>query len=155
MLPLPTIRTARRPGARPGLLLPALLAACLAGWGALQEVAAQPAGYEREILGWLEKSTGDPIDPEQLKIGYVDLNGDGRVEALALYTHVTHCDGAGCSGWVFQRSGAGVVPVGQFSGFFLPKVSLEGESHGWPDLIVYDPLARSNRQLRFDGSVYR
>lgn len=155
MLPRPRIHRARRrdiPFRR--ALLPALLAACLAGLGLAPPAAAQQ-GFEREIVAWLEKSTGGPIDPEQLKIGYVDLNGDGGVEALALYTHVNFCDGAGCRGWVFQRGGTAVTLVGTFSGFTLPVVSLEGVSAGWPDLIVYDPLARSNRQLRFDGSMYR
>lgn len=147
----------RRPAARRAVM-PGLAAACLAAaWGAAVAPAAavSPEAETRRIAEWLAGHTGQRIDPEQLRVGEVDLNGDGRAEVVAIYLNVIHCNGSGCDGWLLRQDGGRLEEIGRFSAFELPRISVEGSSHGWPDLLIHDALNARDMVYRFDGQAYR
>lgn len=151
-----------------GLALLALAGSGLAACGGAETVSPQVPAVEREIRAWLEEETGDEIDDRQLKLGYIDLNGDGADEAFALSFNEDHCEETACRGWIFQRRPAAageeededdlhrrVVPVGMFESFVLPVASRERSTRGWRDVIVRDPRSGRDLRLRFDGTAYR
>jgi hypothetical protein len=65
-----------------------------------------------------------------------DLNGDGRAEALVLFTGQDWCSPMGCSLVVFQPEEFGFRPISHIVGVKAPVgVAPEGNA-GWRDLVV-------------------
>lgn len=66
----------------------------------------------------------------------VDLTGDGRPEALVLFTGADWCTTTGCSFIVFRRSETGYEPVSRTTRVRGPVMVGAGANSGWRDLIV-------------------
>jgi len=66
----------------------------------------------------------------------VDLTGDGRPEALALFTGADWCTTTGCSFVVFQRTETGYEAVSRTTRVRGPVKVGPGANAGWRDLIV-------------------
>lgn len=87
----------------------------------------------------------------------IDLNGDGRDEAIVHLRHA-HCGTGGCGIEIFRRRGAGWRLMGRTSIGHLPVRYLGSRSNGWQDLTVL--VAGGGIQpgydarLRFDGRAY-
>jgi hypothetical protein len=65
-----------------------------------------------------------------------DLNGDGRTEALVLFTGKDWCQKTGCSLVVFQQEQTGYRPVTHITSARPPVSVGPDANYGWRDLIV-------------------
>jgi hypothetical protein len=92
----------------------------------------------------------------------VDLNGDGRPEALVFVFGPAWCGSAGCAALVFRTDGSGYDLVSQVSGVENPVFVGERKTNGWSDLIAHvrwgevsgETLRDYYAVLRFDGRTY-
>lgn len=66
----------------------------------------------------------------------VDLNGDGRPEAVVLFTGADWCQKTGCSLVVFQEEQFGFRPVSHITSVRAPIMAGPDVSFGWRDLIL-------------------
>lgn len=82
-----------------------------------------------------------------------DLNGDGRAEALVLFTGPDWCSPSGCTLAVFQPGEFGLRPVSQTIGVKAPVAAGQGSNAGWRDLVVKTGAAKIVR-LQFTGGGY-
>lgn len=96
--------------------------------GALDETELRKA-IERQRLK-LER------DESPVRTAGVDLTGDGRVEALVLFTGPDWCVTTGCSFIVFRDSETGYEAVSRTTRVRGPVKVGPGSNAGWRDLIV-------------------
>jgi hypothetical protein len=66
----------------------------------------------------------------------VDLNGDGKPEALVLFTGADWCQKTGCSLVVFQEEQVGYRPVSHITSARPPILIGPEASFGWRDLMA-------------------
>jgi hypothetical protein len=66
----------------------------------------------------------------------VDLTGDGRPEALVLFTGADWCQKTGCSLVIFQREQVGYKAVSHITSVHGPVLAGRDANFGWRDLIV-------------------
>lgn len=89
---------------------------------------------------------------------WIDLNGDGRSEALVFLDVRDWCGTGGCDLLVLEQTRAGFRVRGRVSVTHLPIGVLRHRSHGWRDLVVeavgggIQPGYRA--VLPFDGRAY-
>ncbi|NJM35046.1 MAG: hypothetical protein HC850_10465 [Rhodomicrobium sp.] len=94
---------------------------------------------------------------EQYDITGVDLNGDGRSEALVLFTGQDWCQRTGCSLVVFQEEQTGYRPVSHMISVRPPLLVGPESSFGWRDLMVRTgggPAPIRTVRLGFTGKGY-
>lgn len=65
-----------------------------------------------------------------------DLNGDGRAEAIVMFTGKDWCQKTGCSLVVFQQDQTGFKPVSHITSARPPVSVGVDANYGWRDLIV-------------------
>jgi hypothetical protein len=70
------------------------------------------------------------------KTAAADLNGDGRVEAIVIFSGEDWCKNTGCSLVVFQMERTGFRPVTHVTSVHAPILVGPGRNYGWRDLIV-------------------
>ncbi|MEJ2124257.1 MAG: hypothetical protein P8Y47_05440 [Alphaproteobacteria bacterium] len=70
------------------------------------------------------------------KTAAADLNGDGRVEAIVIFSGDDWCKKTGCSLVVFQMERTGFRPVTHVTSAHAPVLVGPDSSYGWRDLIV-------------------
>jgi len=75
-------------------------------------------------------------DQSPVETAGVDLTGDGRPEALALFTGPDWCTTTGCSFVVFRETETGYQPVSRTTRVRGPVKVGPGSNAGWRDLLV-------------------
>lgn len=75
-------------------------------------------------------------DASPVDFAGVDLNGDGRSEAIVLFSGKDWCLRTGCSLVVFQEEETGFRPVSHITRVRPPVAIGPENSFGWSDLIV-------------------
>jgi hypothetical protein len=86
------------------------------------------------IKAALEKLGGG--EAPSYKIGWFDLDGDGRQEAIVLMTGAEWCGTGGCTLMVLKRDAVSWRVVSRVPTCRSPVVLLDGKTHGWRDLAV-------------------
>jgi len=88
----------------------------------------------------------------------VDLNRDGRLEALIYATDAGQCGSGGCNLFVLARAGGSWRVVSDVSVARPPVSLLPTTTHGWRDLSVFVAgggiVQGYAARLRFDGRRY-
>jgi hypothetical protein len=92
----------------------------------------------------------------------VDLNGDGRPEAIVYVFGTTWCGSAGCAALVFRAIEGGYELVTHISGVENPVIVSRLKTRGWNDLIAHVRWGEVDEHtlrdyyavLRFDGRTY-
>lgn len=113
---------------------------------------------ERAIMATLGESGAQADTPVHYYYNRVDLNGDGKPEALVYLFGPAVCGTGGCSAYVFQLEGARYKLISELNPARNPIVVSSSRTRGWKDLIV--PVAgggvRSEyyAKLQFDGRQY-
>lgn len=86
-----------------------------------------------------------------------DLNGDGRPEAIVLFTGEDWCVQTGCSLVVFQEEETGYRPVSHITRARMPVLIGPESNFGWRDLMVQSgggPAPIKTVRLGFTGKGY-
>jgi hypothetical protein len=72
----------------------------------------------------------------QVRVAWIDLNGDGHAEALVYVSGADWCGSGGCSLLVLERNGAGYRVRGDLGVTRLPVAVLSERTSGWRHLSV-------------------
>lgn len=113
---------------------------------------------ERAIMTTLGESAAQADTPVHYYYNRVDLNGDGKPEALVYLFGPVVCGTGGCSAYVFQLEGARYKLISELSPARNPIVVSSSKTRGWKDLLV--PVAGGGVQseyyaiLQFNGRQY-
>lgn len=128
------------------------------GTVALAWSAEPEAALKKAVLAYLAKTGTDPqyIDPHQTAL--IDLNGDGRQDALVLLQNPMYfCGTGGCTLLVFKGTKSGFQFVSRSSLIREPILVSETKTHGWRDLVVEvsgGGMAPKWVALKFTGEKY-
>lgn len=128
------MRLARLPAT---ILLAALIGMGAMGGGTLPEGQDEGAEYARLRISLQNYITGrwGQIDADTgYRATLVDLNGDGRREAVVLMNGPGWCGSGGCSLWVLTPRGRSWRMVTQATIMNPPIRVLPSRSHGWSEL---------------------
>lgn len=101
--------------------------------------SSEDAQFKRWLVHYLktDREYKDDDDFTNLIFGYalVDLNGDGRNEAVAYLSDADLCGSSGCDLEIFKRGPSGWQPLGlAFGNTRTPIRLLPTRTHGWRDL---------------------
>lgn len=137
-------------------LLSVLAMGLLCAASATEVAAKEPPQWLVAHLIWKYR---DRPDVEYVRFNYalVDLNGDGRDEAV-VYETSSGCGTGGCGVTILARHGERWLEQRWGGGGFAPIMILPTRTHGWRDLaslqagggITHPYEAR----LRFNGRIY-
>ncbi|HZI19942.1 MAG TPA: hypothetical protein VEY09_15265 [Pyrinomonadaceae bacterium] len=124
--------------------------------------ASSDAALESAIRSALGGGGEGGGEPTRYNYNRVDLDGDGRPEALVYVYGPAWCGSAGCTLLVFKREGGGYRLVSHVSGAENPVVVSDRRTNGWRDLIAHvrwgEVEGRTVRDyfavLHFDGQTY-
>ena len=99
-----------------------------------------------------------PSTATKVQIGWKDLNGDGRAEALVYILGRENCGSGGCKMLVLEQSGRTFRVRADLSVTRLPVAVLQEKSHGWRNLTVLvgggGVIPGYRAVLPFDGQHY-
>jgi len=127
---------------------------------------AQPAAAfssaEQPLKKFLQNYVKDPHSDGDKTCRYldafVDLNGDGKQEAIVFLTGDSWCGTGGCRTLVLARKGASWKVVTHITITRPPIRVLSSTSHGWHDISVWVQgggiQPGYEAELRFDGKNY-
>jgi hypothetical protein len=107
-----------------------------------QRVSAE-ASLRASLLSYVSNRWGRPDGDTNYTAKFVDLNGDGRSEAVVLVSGQYWCGTGGCRLWVLTPRGRSWRMVTQAPIVRAPIRLLTSRSHGWSDLSA---------MLRVDGT---
>ncbi len=118
----------------------------------------QNTELNRAILAHLAKIKVEPQYANPHQTALIDLNGDGRLDALVLLENPMHfCGTGGCTMLVFKGTPSGFEFVSSTSLIRGPVLVSETNTHGWRDLIVEvsgGGMAPKQVAMKFTGSKY-
>jgi hypothetical protein len=124
-----------------------------------KRMSAEEAQFRSWLIQHLKNEYRDDDDLQNLVYGYalVDLNGDGRNEAIAWATGY-RCGTSGCDPEIFVRGRSGWRLFSGGPGTRLPIKLLATRSHGWRDLAGWQAGGGIKRpyeaRWRFNGREY-
>lgn len=87
-----------------------------------------------QFVAAFAQSSGIPRGKPQTVTQFVDLNGDGRLEALTVIQDLPFCGASGCTAFVLDLTGTKARSIGDFFGESLKP--LASKTNGWQDLSV-------------------
>lgn len=116
------------------------------------------AADEASVIAHLHQSLGEDLKAENTKvyIGFSDLNGDGKDEAVAYVAGPYWCGSGGCNAHILTPDGDGWKEVGNTTVSSLPIGRLDSKTNGWNDLAItfsgggYAGIG----QMKFKGDAY-
>jgi hypothetical protein len=135
------------PGAMIVAFLLALVAASAGAQGVRQSGDALVAQVEAELQRDISDARAMNGEAPAIRIQRVDLNGDGRLDAIARVEHPFTCGSGGCAVHVFVSDAGRLRRVGSF---LAHEASVAATiTSGWRDLAVH------GRRWVFAGDRYR
>jgi hypothetical protein len=137
----------------------AIIVLYLAVLSAPQAAAAREFGGETAVHAFLrDRLVGAGETHTKIATAFVDLDGDGRLDALAYVISPNWCGSGGCSLYILHNEGAAYRLVTRTTVTRPPIRVLQGRTHGWRDVGVWvsgDGAASGYEAvLRFDGRRY-
>lgn len=105
--------------------------------------AGAEASLRASLQNYVSNRRGRPDDDTNYTAKFVDLNGDGRSEAVVLVSGQYWCGTGGCPLWVLTPRSGSWRMVTQAPVVRAPIRLLPSRSRGWSDLSA---------MLRFDGT---
>lgn len=112
---------------------------------------------EKALRKWNGGDGGSSSEPFRYHYNTIDLNGDGKLDALVDISSPSYCGSGGCPILVFKGDGKNFVLVTEMSVSHSPVFVAETRTKGWSDLLmeVYGGGAKPYfALLRFDGKTY-
>ena len=123
-------------------------------------IDAQPAGDKPERTNSLNRFLSNFAEDAATRytVGFTDLNGDGKPEAIVYLVSNEWCGSGGCTALILAQSGASWRQVTKITLVNLPIRAFATRSHGWRDLGVQVRGDNGNpgheALLHFDGMTY-
>jgi hypothetical protein len=138
------------------LLLASTMTVCSSGMAQTPENPNAAETKNGSILTFLEKFGGG--DATNYKIGWADLDGDGKQEAIVLMTGEDWCGSGGCTLAVLKHNADSWTVVSKVPTCRPPVLVLDEKTNGWRELAVSaqgggDPTRRA-LVLRFQKGRY-
>ncbi len=99
----------------------------------------------------------DTNEPTMFSYAFVDLNGDGKDEAIVYLTGHSWCGTGGCQTYVLTRDAASYRFVARVPATRPPVRVLDKVSHGWHSistLVRGSGMSMYDGELRFNGQKY-
>ena len=127
------------------ILIPASLAIC--GLIGCTSTAVNPSSLALAVADATQEEAAS------YKSAYVDLNGDGKDDAVVLLSGNNWCGSGGCTMLVFKNVSNGYALVSRSTVTREPVRVSSSVYHGWKDLIV-STKGVGDALMRFDGSAY-
>jgi hypothetical protein len=115
-------------------------------------LAGDISALEKAIKAWTEESTIPAY-----KYAFVDLNDDGRDDAVVLITGNEYCGSGGCSFIVFRGIAGGFKRVSSSTITRAPILLLTEKNKGWHALSVHisgGGVEPGQIIMRFNGKRY-
>lgn len=134
------------------LIAAALLAACATG----SPPSPSQAPADDRVGAAVRAALGGDWEAHYFDAA-VDLDGDGRREAVVMVAGPMVCGTGGCPVYVFKESADGYGLVARISVSQPPVRVSARSSNGWRDLVVGvggGGIRAGNAELRFDGKTY-
>lgn len=105
-----------------------------------------------------DNTNGAPESDARYYYNTVDLNGDGKLEALVYVTGSEVCGSGGCQLLVLQKVAGRYRTLAEISLAHNPIVVSAHQTRGWHDLFLWvsggNPEPGYNAVLPFDGKTY-
>lgn len=113
------------------------------------------AADEASVRDYL-KSSLEETETTRVNIGFADLNGDGREEALVYLLGPYWCGSGGCNMLVLTPDGDSWREIGNTTVSSLPVGVLDSETEGWKDLAVSfgSAIESGIGQIKWEGESY-
>ncbi len=106
----------------------------------------------------LRRSTGRNAERMRYFDAFVDLNGDGKLEAIVYLTGRNWCGSGGCTMLLLKPKGSSFAVITRVTIVRPPIRVLNSTSNGWHNLAVWVPGGGIDpgyeAELRFDGKTY-
>lgn len=135
-----------------------LAIACVPGARATRAAPQRGAADDEALRTALEAQIPDGIPDVRYFRSFVELNGDGRDEAIAYLVGPQVCGSGGCDTFVFSETDAGYRLVCEIGLTRPPIYAAPDKTNGWRDLVVFVAgggiLPGHFVRLRFDGNRY-
>ena len=109
-------------------------AAVLGVLGSVEVAWAANAEDEAALQAYLQATSKVSYD---YQVGWADLNGDGRQDAIIRFTSQDFCGSGGCGLEILVQTKRGFRSVGGTTITRLPVKVLESRHHGWRDISVF------------------
>ena len=129
------------------------------GW-AQQPTKTAPTA-EASLKSFLQSYLGKPESKDdedaQYLVAWVDLNDDGKQEAVVYVWGPSWCGSGGCVTLVLTPNGATYRLVTRMTVTRLPIRVMPEKSHGWHDISVTvagGGIAAHEARMRFNGAAY-
>jgi hypothetical protein len=137
-------------------------------WAALVVSAGLMAGRlspqdtDRRMIEKLQAYLGEPMgkaDVVRYSVSRVDLNRDGKSEAVVHVLGNAWCGSAGCTTLILRAESDSYDVIGAIPATNLPILITKHRTKAWLDLVVSirgrpgEPMRKGI--LRFDGTVYK
>jgi putative lipoprotein len=122
-----------------------------------EEKHGQKSDLNQALLAYLAKTGDDPKYANPHQTAQIDLNGDGRQDALVLLENPFFCGTGGCTMLVFKGTESGFEFVSRSTLIRGPVLVGETRTHGWRDLIVEvsgGGIAPKQVALKYTGSKF-
>ncbi len=118
----------------------------------------QNSDLNQAILAYLAKTKVEPQYANPRQTAWLDLNGDGRQDALVLLENPLYfCGTGGCTMVIFKGTPSGFEFVSSTTLIRGPVLVSETNTQGWRDLIVEvsgGGMAAKQVAMKFTGSKY-
>jgi hypothetical protein len=136
----------------------AALALCVLALAGCQTTAVKQPVSDQALDAAIRQSLGADAGSFRYYSRAIDLNGDGRDEAVVYVVSPMYCGTGGCNTLVFTPQDGGLREVSSISITRPPIVAAETKSNGWRDLVVHVSgggiVSGYEARLRFDGRSY-
>jgi hypothetical protein len=124
----------------------------------MEKEQGQNSELNQALLAYLAKTKVESQYAHPHQTALIDLNGDGRQDALVLLENPMYfCGTGGCTMLVFKGTPSGFEFVSSSSLIRGPLLVSETNTHGWRDLIVEvsgGGMAPKHVAMKFTGSEY-
>ena len=141
-----------------------VLIACAAFAGPVHGASSRAAdqkALEHYLGGRSRSATAPPPEfpgEDTYQVGWTDLNGDGRPDAVVRWNGRRYCGSGGCGMEILERTSTGFRFRGAMTITQLPVEVLSSRTRGWRDISVLVAgggiLPGYRARLDFDGRRY-
>jgi putative lipoprotein len=122
-----------------------------------KEKHGQKSELNQALQAYFAKTGDDPKNANPHQTTQIDLNSDGRQDALVLLQNPYWCGTGGCTMLVFKGTKSGFEFVSRSSLIRSPVLVSETKTHGWRDLLVEVSGGGATPKkvaLKYTGSKY-